>query len=224
MVALAVKSLVGPRVPAAEFARAWPRYLTPLILFTVAGILLLASISRPYWRMTLHAPQYPKGLTTRAYLTHLTGDVQEINELNHYIGMLPLEQGGQMERANAPALLVGFFLLLVAAAFVHTRWAVLLTLPAILYPLLFLLDLQCWLYYFGHHLDPHAALSHSIKPFTPRVLGIGFVGQFKTVAVAEQGFWFAAAAAAVVFVGLFFHRMAYKPLLAKRRAAGKARS
>jgi hypothetical protein len=223
MLSIAMKSVMGPRIPAGEFARTWIRYSMPAVLLATAAMLLLASLGQPYWRMTLHAPQYPKGLTTTAYLTHLTGDTQEINNLNHYIGMLPLEQGGTVERSTAVATLTVLAVLLLIATFVHTRWAALLALPAILFPVLFLLDLQGWLYYFGHHLDKKAALSSSIKPFTPRVLGLGHVGQFKTVAVAEPGFWLAVAAAGIVLVGLWFHRRAYKPFLEGRRqrALGK---
>jgi hypothetical protein len=222
MLTIAVKSVVGPRIPAAEFARAYIRYLFPLVFFLLAGVILLVSTDMPYWRLTLHAPQYPKGLTVRAYLTHLTGDTQEINELNHYIGMMPLELGGQIERSTAVAALIGVALLLLLASLIHTRWAALLALPALLFPLVFLIDLQGWLYYCGHHLDKKAALSSSIKPFTPHVLGLGRVGQFKTVAMTEQGFWLAVAAAVIVLVGLWFHRRAYKPLADSRHKLVKS--
>ena len=39
----------------------------------------------------MRAPQYPRGLRLYAYGTGLAGDVHEINILNHYIGMPPIE-------------------------------------------------------------------------------------------------------------------------------------
>ena len=33
-----------------------------------------------------------------AYINHLEGDVQEIDGLNHYIGMRPLGEAAQLER------------------------------------------------------------------------------------------------------------------------------
>ena len=45
-------------------------------------------------------------------------------------------------------------MLLLAAVYVHTKWVVLLVLPAILMPLVFLADLQWWLWKFGTDLDP----------------------------------------------------------------------
>lgn len=203
MTALTITRLPEPKVKRGRCGHCrLAQWIVPLVLFLTAGVMLLASIGQPYWRMKMLAPQYPKGLVVRAYLTHLEGDVQELNELNHYIGMLPLEKGGMTERSAAPEALIGVSAFLVLAAFVRTRWAVLLALPAVLFPVVFLLDLQGWLYYFGHHLDPHAALSSSIKPFTPKVLGLGLIGQFKTMAVEGSGFRLALYAAGVVVLGL----------------------
>ncbi len=214
---------LGPRVEWSELHRAKFRYLLPTLLLVLAGVLLLVSCTKPYWSMTLFAPQYPKGLTVTAYLTHLTGDVQEIDGLNHYIGMAPLEKGGQFERSTAIGMIIVLACLLGAAILVHTRWAALLALPALIFPLLFLADLQFWLYHFGNHLDKHAALSSAIKPFTPVVLGPGKVGQFKTIASAQMGLHLAACASVVLIVALFFHRRAYKPLFdARKQAAGKS--
>ena len=55
----------------------------------------------PYWSLVLHAPQYPGGLVVNAYINHLEGDVQEIDGLNHYIGMRPLGEAAQFERTEA---------------------------------------------------------------------------------------------------------------------------
>ena len=99
MMADNMERIVGPRVPAKEFRSHWLRYLIPTLLFVAAALLLISSITQPYWRLTLHAPQYPKGLTVQAYLNRLEGDVQEIDGLNHYIGMRPLKEAAQFERS-----------------------------------------------------------------------------------------------------------------------------
>ena len=100
---------------------------------------------------------------------------------------------------------------------IHNRWAALLALPAILFPVFFLADLYYWMNRFGHELNPHAPLSTSIKPFTPPILGTGKVGQFSTVASAGPGLILAAVAALLVIVGLYLHRRAYKPLVDARK-------
>ena len=208
-----MERLVGPRVPTPERRAHRTRYLLPTLCFAVAAILLMISISLPYWRLTLHAPQYPKGLVVVAYVNQLTGDVKEIDGLNHYIGMRPLNEAATFERTVAIAGIVMVALLILAAVYVHNWWAALLTLPALLMPALFLLDLQYWLADFGQNLDPAAPLSSSIKPFVPPVLGEGKIAQFRTVAEPGLGLWVAVVASLLILVGLWFHRRAYKPLL-----------
>ena len=188
-------------------------YVMPTVMFMLAAMLVVVSIFLPYWTMTLHAPQYPKGLTVQLYVNRVGGDAKEIDGLNHYIGMPKMEEAAAFERSFSVIAIVALALLLIAAIFIHNQWAALLALPVIAYPLIFLADLFFWLYSFGHNLDPAAPLSSSIKPFTPTLLGTGVVGQFKTTAMVDTGFYLAIAASAIILVGLWLHRAAYKPLL-----------
>lgn len=221
----AIEKIVGPRIPREELRRHAGRYLLPTVLLILAAGLLSFSFTQPYWAMTLHAPQYPKGLHVQAYLNRLTGDVHEIDGLNHYIGMRPLNDAAQLERETSGMMIGVVAGLLAAAVFIHSRWAAVAALPALLFPLGFLADLQYWLASFGTNLDPRAALSSSIKPFVPPVLGVGTIGQFKTIATAGPGLWLSVAAAAVVLAALYLHRRAYKPLadLRARQGSGGAK-
>ncbi len=56
-----------------------------------AAVTLGVASFLPLWTMTLHAPQYPAGLQLKAYGTRMEGDLSEINELNHYIGIKAIE-------------------------------------------------------------------------------------------------------------------------------------
>ncbi len=114
-------------------------YRIPNYLFVAAALLLLVSIFLPYWKMTLLAPQYPGGLHVMAYVNELTGDVAEIDGLNHYIGMRPLDEAAKLER-SVSVFAIGA---LVAARrwplfSCIRKWVVLLVLPAILMPVIFL--------------------------------------------------------------------------------------
>ena len=151
--------------------------------------------------------------TVQAYLDRLEGDVAEIDGLNHYIGMRPLAEAAQLEQSLSVAALTVIALLLVGAVFIHTKWAALVSLPAMLFPAVFLGDMYYWLHNFGTNLDPKAPLSSSIKPFTPPVLGRGYVGQFSTDAYPGPGLILATVASALILVGLVMHRRAYKPLV-----------
>jgi copper chaperone NosL len=219
-----LREIVGPRVPAEELRKRPLRYVAPTLMFTLARVCLLVSIFLPYWHMELEAPQYPKGLYLTAYVNHLAGDVKEIDGLNHYIGMRPLEQAAAMERTVSVWLIVAMVLLVEGAAFVHSRWAVLLGLPAIGFPVGFLLDLKYWLTTFGQNLDPNAPLSNSVKPFIPTLLGEGGIGQFKTYSELGIGWWMAAACAALTVIGFHFHRRAYKPLAEAGRSTRQQRT
>lgn len=204
-------------------------YLLPSAIFTIAALLLVVSTFMPYWSMKMTAPQYPKGLRVNVFVNRLEGDMKEIDSLNHYLGMAPLDSGGQLERSIAVAAILSIGLLLAASVFVHSKWAVLFVLPALLYPLIFVADLYYILYQFGHSIDPKSALGGAIQPFTPPIIGFGKVGQFGTLASFEMGFYISLLAAVVMLIGLYFHRRAYKPAADARKKmleqkAGKTKS
>lgn len=192
-------------------------YLVPSALLMLAALLLMISMFLPYWSMKMTAPQYPKGLRVNVYVNHLEGDMREIDELNHYLGMPELDKGGQLERSISFLAITVFGLLLIAGVFVHNQWAAIIALPVIAYPLVFVADLFYILYQYGHSIDPKSALGGAIKPFTPPLIGEGKVGQFGTIASFEIGFYFVLASVVVVLIGLWFHRAAYKPLAEARK-------
>ncbi len=168
----------------------------------LAATLLTLSLFLPWWHMTMFAPQYPGGLSAAVGVFGVHGDVTEINTLNHYIGFMPLEHVAPIERRMGVVLGPVVALLVFAAAFLGGRWS-LLALPAVALPLFMIGDLACWLWYAGNHLDPHAALSASVAPWTPHMLGPGGVGQFHTFAMFDIGFALAAAAAALIVWALW---------------------
>ena len=75
----------------------------------------------PMWHINMKAPQYPQGLDLYIYSYKVDGgndgnDVQEINVLNHYIGMQEIDLSVVPEMALWPLAVVGSALLLVLAA------------------------------------------------------------------------------------------------------------
>jgi hypothetical protein len=192
-------------------------YLFPSALLMLAALMLMISMFLPYWSMTMTAPQYPKGLKVDVYVNHLEGDMREIDELNHYLGLPPLDEGGQFERSISIFSIVALGLLLIAGVFVHNQWAGVLALPVLGFPVVFVADLWYILYHYGHSIDPESALGGAIDPFTPPIVGIGTVAQFGTIANFNIGFYLAIAAVIVMLVGLWFHRAAYKPIVDARK-------
>ncbi len=196
-------------------------YLLPSALLMLAALLFMISIFLPYWSMRMEAPQYPQGLMVDVYVNRLEGDMREIDALNHYLGMPPLDEGGRFERSISIASIVVIGLLLIAGVFIHNWWAGVLAIPALTFPIIFIADLWWILYRYGHSIDPSSALGGAIEPFTPPILGRGEVAQFATIAQFEIGFYLALAAVLVVLVALWFHRAAYKPLVEARKRVGQ---
>jgi hypothetical protein len=197
-------------------------YLLPSAVLMLAAFLLMISIFLPYWRMTMTAPQYPKGLKVDVYVNHLEGDMREIDQLNHYLGMPPLDEGGRLERTISVYAVAAFGLLLIAGVFIGNQWAGVLALPVLAYPLVFVADLWLILYRYGHSINPESALGGAIAPFTPPLLGEGKVGQFGTVASFQPGFYLVLASVIVVLVGLWLHRRAYKPVVEAQKKLDKS--
>ena len=161
-------------------------------LLLLTGVFALVSLVLPWWFMQMHAPQYPEGLQVTVSLFSVKGDVFEIDDLNHYIGFRPLATVATVERKVAWLAIPAALLPLLGAVFsLRRRWAWLTAIPMMLIPPFFAVDLAVWMWYAGHHLNPHAALSTSVAPWTPHMLGPGGVGQFHTFGMFDWGFFFA---------------------------------
>jgi len=92
--------ILGPRIPKELWQKERKRFLIPTILMVIAAVLLLISIFLPYWKLTLFAPQYPGGLKAELYVNRATGDIQELDILNHYIGMKSMNEAAPLERSQ----------------------------------------------------------------------------------------------------------------------------
>jgi hypothetical protein len=189
------------------------RYRIPTALFSLAALLLLVSILLPYWTLFLKAPQFPDGLRISAYVNRLEGDVVELEGLNHYVGLGSFEDGAVLERSIAIAAVLVLGGLLAAAILFHSRWVIIFTLPALLFPLVFIVDLQWWLWRYGHNLDSSAPFADAVGEFTPPIFGAATIAQFDTLALPGWGFVLAITASVLTAVGLWYHRKAYKPLV-----------
>jgi nitrous oxidase accessory protein len=125
----------------------------------------------------------------------MSGDLRELNILNHYIGMPPIE-APQIETALFP-IGIGVLIALCLASPVHS-W---IRRSAIAAPFALsvgiLADLQWRLYTFGHTLNPTAPIR--LHAFTPLVLGQTRMGNFVTTAMVSGGLFCLIAAGAVLY-------------------------
>jgi len=172
----------------------------------LAAGLLAISMALPLWQLKLIAPQYPKGLYLTAYGYRMVGDIEEINRLNHYIGMKHIDPSSVWELKLFLVAMPVLVVITAASAFLARRPLHRNLVRALLWapPLFFLADLQFWLYDYGHDLDPKAALR--MDPFTPKVIGPTRVMNFGADTMVDWGFWAMVGAALVVTLGPAFAR------------------
>ncbi len=152
----------------------------------------LSVATAPIWYVALEAPNYPKeafpeGIPVYYHFDGFSGDVHEMNTINHFIGMDPMKRGAPYLRALAPYALI--FVALLFVFYMLYDWKILdyLMLIPVALPFIFLGFYAYWLYWFGHHM--HSWGAFKIKPFMPTVFGDGKVAQFTTHSYPSIGFW-----------------------------------
>src|SRR5688500_16410378 len=129
------------------------------IIIAIASLALAATYFLPIWFIFLIAPQYPEGLSMQIWLYKITGQVDIINGLNHYIGMKHIEAGMFPEFGFLVYILAFFILFGLVIAITGSRkllvaWLVLSVIGGIAA----LVDFYLWGYDYGHDLDPTAAI------------------------------------------------------------------
>ena len=177
-----VEKIIGPRTPEKNLAEDRMRYMLPTIFFLLAVALLVVSIFLPYWKMTLQAPQYPKGLSVQAYIFKLTGDVGEIDGLNHYIGMHSIDRAALSDLDWIPFAIGALILLtLRVAAIGDLRGLIDLIVVFCYFSIFSLFRFGYQLWVFGHNLDPRAPFE--MEPFMPPLLGTAQIANFTTTSL-----------------------------------------
>ncbi len=145
----------------------------------------------PLWDITMYANQYPDGLDLSIHAWKLEAgnggnDLREINVLNHYIGMRPLDPKDFTEFKWLPFAL-GSFVLFGLRSAVIGRMAGLVDL-LVLFTYFGLFSLASFvhrLYVYGHYLDPTAAVK--VEPFTPPIFGHQTLANFEVYSYPGLG-------------------------------------
>ncbi|QID33671.1 hypothetical protein [Pampinifervens florentissimum] len=145
-------------------------------LLALASLLLILTYFLPLWRIELVAPQYPEGLRMFIWVNRITGgtefDLYNINLLNHYIGMKPIEPEAIPELKILP-FIIGFLIAFgLLSAILGKR--VLLYAWVITFVLLGvagLADFYKWGYDYGHNLNPNAPIKIPGLAYQPPLIG-----------------------------------------------------
>lgn len=149
------------------------------------------ALTQPLWRISMEAPQYPNGLTLDIYATHLEGGndgqhLQEINTLNHYIGMRKLDREAMKDLDWIPFALGALLIFTLRCAAIGNVRALVDLVVMAAYVSLFAFGRFIYvLWSFGHELAPDAPVK--VKPFMPVVLGSKKIANFMTHSWPQTG-------------------------------------
>jgi hypothetical protein len=168
-----------------------PLFLSARLALVALVIPLVLVFSQPLWRISMKAPQYPKGLSMEIYAHKVDGghggkDIKEINTLNHYIGMKTIDRAELTDLDWIPfALGLLVILTLRCAAIGNVRTLIDLAVVTAYITTFAMGRFIYKLYVYGHNLDPEAPIT--IKPFTPAIFGTKQIANFETTSWPQLG-------------------------------------
>lgn len=148
------------------------------IIMIIGSLLLLGLFKFPLWNIMLGAPQYPDPLGMNIYIEGIEGvkefDIQNIDNLNHYIGMKTIPKAEEMWEFDVfPKVIMGMVALGVIIGILgffkkvdykwFLGWFVLMSILGILG----MYDFNLWLIEYGTDLDPKAIMKLTHLDGTP---------------------------------------------------------
>lgn len=187
-------------------------------LMIIGSALLLGLFFYPLWNIRLEAPQYPDPLGMDIYIAGIEGeeefDIQNIDGINHYIGMKKIPKPEEMWEFNVFPLVIGGMaglgILLGILGFfgkISPNWFLgWLVLMGIL-GLLGMYDFNNWLLEYGTDLDPKAIIKLTDAEgnplsYKPPLLGSEKILNFTAHSYPKTG-------AYMMFVGMFLTLVAW---------------
>lgn len=148
------------------------------LLMILGALLLMGLFKFPLWNIELGAPQYPEPLGMNIYIDGIQGmnefDIQNIDGLNHYIGMKTIPKPEDMwEFRIFPKVIGGMAVLGIIIGVLgyfgkvsyhwFLGWLILMTILGILG----MYDFNAWMIDYGTNLDPKAIMKLQNPDGTP---------------------------------------------------------
>ena len=171
------------------------------VLVLVAAALMISAYFTPLWQISLWAPQYTEGLNMKIWIDKLSGDVDIINGVNHYIGMKHI--GVEMFPEFTYLIyvfgfIIGFGFL---SAIIGKRWMAYSFFGIIgQLGIGVLADIYIWGYDYGHNLDPTAAIKVPGMAYQPPLIGYKQLLNFLSYSGPDIGGWIITVSALIMIV------------------------
>lgn len=169
---------------------------TSRLLFGLGVLLLLLLFLFPIWSITLTAPQYPDGISMYIWINQITGDtestLQNVNILNHYIGMKFIEPDSIKELTFFPYVIIsmvvlGLIITAINKGWLKVSWIIIMILLAIAG----MYDFYLWEYDYGHNLSSTAPIKIPDMIYQPPLFGEKMLLNFKSESYPHLGsLWF----------------------------------
>ena len=158
------------------------------VVIIIISVALIAGFFLPIWAISLEAPQYPEGLGMNIWINKITGDLNTINGLNHYIGMKKIEPDSIKELGYMPYLLgflaiAGIITGLLGKKKILTAWVVIFVALGVAGGV----DFYKWEYDYGHNLNPEAAIKIPGMTYQPPLLGTEQLLNFTATSLPDTG-------------------------------------
>ena len=188
----------------------------------IGSLLLLGLFKFPLWNIMLGAPQYPDPLGMNIYISGIQGvkefDIQNIDGLNHYIGMQTIPKPKDMwEFQVFPMVIGGMALLGVILGFLgffgkikpywFIGWFALMSVLGILG----MYDFNQWLLEYGTNLNPHAIIKltnpdGSLMTYKPPLFGYQRLLNFDVNSYPHTGAYMLFAGMVLTVIAFFVGR------------------
>ena len=181
-------------------------------LVALSAAMLAVAFLVPVWRISLLAPQYPEGLGMLIRINTITGvkpaDLNNINGLNHYIGMKTIVPESIPVLHVMPIALGVLVVLGLLAALYGRRWSAWSWLGLVAAAGAgAMFEFWRWSYDYGHNLAADAIIKVPGMTYQPPMLGSKQLLNFTATSWPDAGGWMAAAGFLIALVALLLPRL-----------------
>jgi copper chaperone NosL len=178
---------------------------TSRIVIAISALLMISAYFTPLWRILMWAPQYPEWLGLKIWINNISGDLNTINALNHYIGMKHIRVE-MFPEFHYLQYIVGFIIAAGLVTAILNRRSILLAYMSLLVlaGLGALVDFYLWGYDYGHNLDPTAAIQVPGMSYQPPLIGTKQLLNFTAFSGPDIGGWIFIGSSLIVIAVVVF--------------------
>ena len=157
-----------------------------------AAFTMILVLFFPLWKITLIAPQYPKGIHMYIWINKIGGSepstLQNINILNHYIGMKPIKPESIPELQYMQYIIIGlaglgFVMALFDKWKLNLAWLIIVAVVGILS----IYDFYLWEWDYGHNLNINAPIKIEGMVYQPPLIGKKIILNFTAISFPRTG-------------------------------------